>query len=174
MQYTTTNTEDVGQLRLYLDQADRANRPSLHERVKKLVESGNYNIKSISCRNVESTDEGSLGTKCILFRFDCLSSRTSVIHQVYAVFEDKKDGKYMINLSSCSCKKGQYFCSHLIGFLHIVGIVQNHNITSEEEFARTYPTRPELIYDEPIRIELNILRDMYRREQAQSKRQRKL
>jgi len=160
-------------LKHYLDSGNRADRPSLHERVKRLVESGSYSIKSISCRNVESIDEDTNGSKCILFRFDCLSSRTKVIHQVYAVFEDKKDGEYMIKLSSCSCKKGQYFCSHLIGFLHIIGIVQTHKINSEKELERLYPTKPELIYKEPIRIELNILKDMHRREEAQSKRQSK-
>ena len=107
----------------YLDSGNRADRPSLHEQVKRLVESGSYSIKSISCRNIKSIDEDANGSKCVLFRFDCLSSRTKVIHQVHAVFEDEKDGEHMIKLSSCSCKKGQCFCSHLIRFLHIIGIV---------------------------------------------------
>ena len=52
----------------------------------------------------------------------------------------------MVNLSRCSCKKGQYFCFHLIGFLYLVGIVQNH-ASNEEEFINTYPVQPELLYN---------------------------
>ena len=71
-----------------------------------------------------------------MFTVECLSSKTSVIHTVYAVFEDKEFGKFMRDLSSCSCKKGSLFCSHCIGFLYIVSVIQNAAVTSEEKFER--------------------------------------
>ena len=99
----------------------RQARPSIRERVKKLIDGGFYEIKSIKLRKMEVKDNGA---PCILICINCLSSKTSVMHTVYAVFEDKPNGRYLLDLSSCSCKKGEWFCSHSIGFLHLISIIQ--------------------------------------------------
>ena len=93
------------------------------------------------------------------------------MYQIYEVFKDKKDGKHMINLSSYSCKKGHQFYSHFISFLHIIGIVQNHNVSREEDIVKTCQVWPDLVHDEPISTELNMLHDKLGREKSQSKRQ---
>jgi len=89
----------------------RSCRPSIRQRISNLLRSGYYDLTSIKCRNVLSKNECE---DCILICCDCLSSKSSLMHTVYAVFEDKVAGNYKIDESSCSCKKGEYFCSHSI------------------------------------------------------------
>ena len=83
----------------------RMSRPSIRHRVMNLYRCGRFHPKSIQCRNVESSN----GMNCVLVVCECLSLKMSVVHKVYAVFEDKPDGKYQIDLSSCSCKKRRVF-----------------------------------------------------------------
>ena len=87
----------------------RHSRPSIRKRVQVLVTGGHFEPKTIKCRNVESSADGS---PHILVTCDCLSSTTSVMHTLYAVFEDKGSREYVVDLSSCSCKKGELFYSH--------------------------------------------------------------
>lgn len=146
----------------------RKDRPSIRKRVQLLVNGGFYDPKTIKCRNVESKADG---TKCVLLCCDCLSSKTSVVHTVYAVFEDRKDGVYLLDLSSCSCKKGGYFCSHSIGFLHFLSIVQQRNL-SREEFESNYKVNPKFITGVLMLIENAVAPDKFKRESAQRKRQK--
>jgi len=111
----------------------RMSRPSIRHRVMNLVCGGHFHPKSIQCRNVESSN----GMDCVLVVCECLSSKTNVVHKTYAVFEDKPDGEYQIDLSSCTCKKGEYFCSHLIGFLYLVSIFQ-HKVQTQSDFENAY------------------------------------
>lgn len=150
----------------------RADCPSLQERVKCLVESGNYGLQSIQCHNVESTIEGSEGAPCILFCIDCLSSKKKVIHQVYAVFEDKPGGKYLVDHSCCSSKKGSYFCLHLVGFLHMMSIMQQL-VDDQEEFHNTYPTNPHLLHSQPLLIKFLHVPEKFKCEQSQRKRRQR-
>ena len=148
--------------------AEREGRPSIRRRVAKLIKSGNYNPKSIRCRNVACRETG---VPCILFTVECLSSKTSVIHTVYAVFEDREGGKFMRDLSSCSCKKGSLFCSHCIGFLYVVAIIQN-TVPSEEEFESTYRASPQVLAAVPMMIENVCAADRFNSSSSQRKRQR--
>ena len=92
------------------------------------------------------------------------------MHTVYAVFEDKPGGKYCMELSSCSCKKGAHFCSHSIGFLHIAAILQQL-VESESEFENYYRVNPLLIQGVLMLIENAVAMDTYRKQNAQRKRQ---
>jgi len=91
------------------------------------------------------------------------------MHTVYAVFEDAPGGRYMLDVSSCSCKKGEWFCSHSIGFLHMLGIIQRRNY-SEEELLRNYRTNPLLIQGVLMLIENVILADSFKKQKSQRKR----
>ena len=146
----------------------RYDRHSIHERVLRLVQGGNYDVKSIQCRNVETIDSKE---QCILLRLDCLSSKKTTIHQLYAVFEDKPGGTFLMDLSVCSCRKGQFFCSHMIGLLHLLHILQSLTI-SQDIFENTYPISPKLVHKEPLPIELTVLTDQFHRQKSQTKRQR--
>ena len=116
----------------------RMSRPSIRVRVGNLFRGGHYDPKTIKCRNVETKSDG---TPCIMLMCKCLSSKSSVMHQVTAVFEDKPNGKYRVEESNCSCKKGEHFCSHSIGFLYLLSVVQK--LTSmdppqtQEQFEET-------------------------------------
>ncbi len=99
----------------------RCDRPSMRERVMKLFRGGFYDLKTIKCRNVRTSSDM---TDAVLICCDCLSSKTKVMHTVYAVFKDKPGGKYLVNNSTCSCKKGELFCSHSIGFLFVMATMQ--------------------------------------------------
>lgn len=143
-------------------------RPSIRHRVDKLFSGGFYDPKSIKCRNVESKEDG---TECILICCQCLSSKTSVIHTIYAVFEDKPGGQYLLELSSCSCKKGEHFCSHSIGFLHVMAVLQQA-ATSQEQFEKSYRINPQLIQNVLMLIENVVVADKFQQQNAQQKRQR--
>jgi hypothetical protein len=95
----------------------RMSRPSIRVCVKNLFLGGHYDPRTITCRNVEAKDDGA---PCVVMSCKCMSSKSSVLHTVYAVFEDKPNGDYLKELSSCSCKKGEEFCSHSIGFLYLM------------------------------------------------------
>ena len=101
----------------------RQSRPSIRQRVQVLVTGGHLEPKTIKYRNVASSADGS---PHILITCDCLSSTTSVMHTLHAVFEEKSSGEYVVDLSSCSCKKGELFCSHSIGFLYLISIICNY------------------------------------------------
>jgi hypothetical protein len=115
VQFITDDARDI-----YLGET-RKSRPSIRQRVANLFNGGHYDPKTMDCRNVETLTDG---TPCVLIRCKCLSSKSSVLHTTYAVFEDKPDGKYLVDESNCSCKKGEHFCSHLIGFLYLVNTMQ--------------------------------------------------
>ena len=104
---------------------------------------------------------------------ECLSSsKTSIIHSVYAVFEDKECGKFMRNLSSCSCKKGS--CSHCIGFLYVVSVIQNiMAVTSKEVFEKAYRVSPQLLAKVPMLIKNVCAADRFNCLVSQRKQQRK-
>ena len=140
--------------------------PSIRCWVKLLVTGGFYKPKSIKWKKDDSTKDG---TPCVLFCINCLSSKTSVLHTVYAVFKDKLDGKYMLDLSSCSCKKGQWFCSHSIGFLYIMAIIQQ-KVTTEKEFASKYCINPALITGVLMLMKNMLVSDTFRRQKAHRKR----
>lgn len=159
-------TDDV--IDLHLGER-RASRPSIRSRVKRLVGGGHYNPQSIKCRNTESKEDG---TKTILMCCECLSSKTSVVHTVYAVFEDKPDGKYRRDLSSCSCKKGELFCSHSIGLLYLVAILQQ-SVEDIAEFEEYYRVNPVLVQGVIMLIENTVVVDRFNAQNAQRKRQKK-
>lgn len=129
-----------------------------------------YDPKSIQCRNVESTEDG---TECILLTCKCLSSlKSGVVHTVFAVFEDKQNGSYLRGLSSCSCKKGSHFCSHSVGFLYLISTMQIKSET-QELFERYYVSNPLLKEAALMPIECSVIFDKFQQQSAQSKRQSK-
>ena len=148
--------------------AQRQMRPSIRNRVKKLIEGGFYEAKSIKLRRMEAKEDG---MPCVLACINCLSSKTSVMHTVYAVFEDKPGGSYKVDLSSCSCKKGEWFCSHSIGFLYLVGIIQRC-IVSEAQLLENYRINPLLVQGSLMLIENVVIKDSFKSQRSQRKRQR--
>ena len=137
----------------------RLSRPSIRNRVKKLFDGGFYEIKSIKTRKMESKENG---VPCILVCVNCLSSKTSVMHTVYAVFEDAPGGRYMLDLSSCSCKKGEWFCSHSIGFLYLVGVVQRC-VESETQLEKNFRINPLLVQGALLLIENVVVKDAFKK-----------
>ena len=147
---------------------ERKDRPATRLRVMKLFSGGFYDLNTLKCRNVEAKSDGS---KCVLMCCDCLSSTTKVIHKIYAIFEDKTNGKFLLKISSCSCKNGPYFCSHSIGFLFTISILQRLN-SSIREFTDSYRINPQYIQGELMLVENYINFDRYKAFESQSKRQR--
>ena len=150
--------------------AERSGRPSIRRRVQKLIDSGNYHCKSIKCRNVECKSEG---TPCIMIYCECLSSKTNTLHTIYAVFDAGPAGRFRRDLSSCSCKKGEHFCSHCIGFLYLLAIIQSPEVDSADTLQLAYRVNPSLLVGEPMLIENAVSSDLYNRSSSQRKRYRK-
>lgn len=147
----------------------RRDRPSLRKRVDNLFCNGFYIPSSMKCRNVESKSDGS---PCFLICCECLSSRTKTIHTVYAIFEDKPNGQYLLEHSSCSCKKGELFCSHSIGFLFVLRVLQ-HKAHSQAQFRDVYPVNPMIVQNSLMLLELVTMIDRFNTSRAQTKRQKR-
>ena len=146
--------------------AERKGQPSIRGQVQRLISSGNYDVGTIKCRNIAARDDV---RNCILFNVDCISSTTRFVHKVYAVFESCDGGEFLRSLSSCSCKKGEHFCSHAVGFLYVVGIVQSW-ISTEEEFVKNYRINPDYTAAVPMLIENVIAVDSFNQQREQRKR----
>lgn len=144
----------------------RSNRPSIRRRVKNLVAGGHYDLTSLKRRDVVTRNDGK---ECVLICCSCLSSKSGTMHTVYAVFEDTPDGKYLIDASSCSCKKGEHFCSHSIGFLYMVRVIQDNTLDTVKE---NYRPNPKLVQDNLMLIENAVVGDKFKQQNAQRKRRR--
>lgn len=150
-------------------------RPSIRVRVRNLFRGGHYDPKTIECRNVETKSDG---TPCIMLMCKCLSSKSSVMHQVTAVFEDEPNGKYRVEESNCSCMKGEHFCSHSIGFLYLLSVVQK--LTSmdppqtQEQFEDHYRVNPKCVQSSLMLIENIALVEKFLQSKSQrAKKKRK-
>ena len=93
------------------------------------------------------------------------------MHSIYAVFEDRVDGKYLVSHSSCSCKKGEHFCSHSIGFMFIMALLQQ-KVKSQEDLVKYYRKNASLIQGELMLVENATIRDKFRQHDSQRKRHR--
>ena len=144
--------------------------PNSEKRASLLVFGFHYNPQSIECVNVESKIDGS---KCIMFRVECLGSKkTRLIHMVHAVFEDKQGGVFLLSpYSTCSCDDGALFCSHMLGFLYLLGLIQDE--PSQAAFEKWYKADQELLLAKGALIEALTAMDKFNREVAQSNRQSK-
>ena len=149
-------------------------RTSIRVRVKLLFEGGHYDPKTIKCRNVEAKIDG---TPCIMISCKCMSSKSSVMHSIAAIFEDTEEGKYRVEESNCSCKKGEHFCSHLIGFLHMIACMQQAmNLDpphSQEQFEQFYRVNPKCVQSGLMLIENTVLFDKFQRELTQGMRRKR-
>ena len=125
-----------------------------------------YNPQSIECMNVKSKIDGQY---CILICVECLGSKkTRVIHTVHAVFEDR----FMLSpCSTCSCEGGALFCSHMLGCLYLLGLVQDE--PSQKSFEDWYKARQELLLATGALLETVVMMDKFNKEVSQSKRQEK-
>ena len=85
----------------------------------------------------------------------------------------------MRDLSSCSCKKGSLFCSHCIGFLYLISIVQCcvpsanvSGVSPERIFESNYRVSPQVSAAVPMLIENVCAIDAFNRSVSQRKRQK--
>lgn len=73
-----------------------------------LLKSGHLDLATLEAMNVSKYLVE--GTQLIAIRCNCLSSERSVVHKVYAVFQDKMNGDYIHSpCSVCSCNDGMFF-----------------------------------------------------------------
>lgn len=94
----------------------RKSRPSICQQVKNLFNVGHYDPKTMDCGNVETLIDG---TPCVLMECKCLSSKFSIMHTTYAVFELKPEGKYLMDDLTAAEKKESTF-----GFLYLANMMQ--------------------------------------------------
>lgn len=153
--------------------------PNSQRRACLLVYGYHYNPKSIRCKNVSSRINDS---PCILLCVECLGSKKTwhtvngktvkLIHTVHAVFEDKPGGRFLLSpYSTCSCDQGALFCSHMLGFLYLLGLAQDE--PSQDAFEKWYVARQELLLAAGALAETVVMMDKFKREIAQSARQAK-
>ena len=89
--------------------------PSIRVRVQRLFEGGHYDPKTITCRNVETKSDG---TPCIMFSYKCMSSKSSVMYAITAIFEDATNGRYRVDESNCSCKESTFVRINLVSCIN--------------------------------------------------------
>ena len=132
---------------------------------------GNISLKSIKVRNVQSDMRS--GKKLVAFAFQCLSAERSVVHNLYMVFENSKDGGYVPSpCSYCGCENGAFFCSHMLCFLHHASIIQRCNMT-QEEIEKVMPVDRRLSQNIPCLLANLALEDKMNRQKAQRNRHKR-
>lgn len=133
---------------------------SIRERAILLVQGGNYDLKQVEARNVGSTVSED-AQDLVLIRCPCYGSERDVEHMVHMCFRDVGDGglgSFMVSpFSSCGCEDGDLFCSHMLGWLLVLSLIQlmlqeDPGIT-ESAFVDMMPEHPRIIQSRPILVE---------------------
>lgn len=111
--------------------------------------------------------------KLIAFKFKCLSSERPIVHNVYMVFENDKDGEYVpAPASFCSCENGAYFCSHMLCFLYVMLGIQGPMVDMDQKQIEEFmPLDRRVVQAKPCLIENVLARSHIKRQEAQTERQ---
>jgi len=147
----------------------------VRERGQALVEGGNYRIDSLTCRNVMSKDPSDR-SDLVVFRCNCRASQKPDVYIVHLVFEQTTGGSFRsCPYSTCSCRDGELFCSHMIGLIVILGLAQIRGTKmGQEAFEERLPEDPKLVQSQPTLTENFAVRSVEKRKTVQLQRQTKL
>lgn len=117
-----------------VDEVFGPGQPALREKAKVKVKSGHYDMATLQL-GAALLDEGVPDTPSRVIVIACMvaASYKSDVYRVLLVFrtEDKKFVGFPT--SRCQCKNGRVFCSHMLGMLFVIAMIQKFkNVTFQE------------------------------------------
>ena len=100
--------------------------PALRLKSKRYVRSGHYDFTTMRQGDaiVNYGDDVGLDIPVRILKIDCCASLRSDVYQVLLVFNAETQAFLSFPISRCQCKNGRVFCSHMLGMLFVVSIMQ--------------------------------------------------
>lgn len=96
------------------------------------IENGHFNLRTLesttcNCRTLN-------GIECVrIFSIKCTPSAREDAYNISLVIRQSDDSFLQAPASRCSCPVGRFFCSHMLAFIVLFGMIQN--LTAEEDLA---------------------------------------
>ena len=98
-------------------------RSGVKQRAHTRVVSGHFDISTIKYTKCKIKIDNNNVT-CIVLCIDCVPSYKSQLYNVMLLFQES-DGSYIGSpFSRCCCPAGRVFCSHMLGFIEILYLIQ--------------------------------------------------
>jgi 5'-3' exonuclease len=119
-------------------------RSGVRSRAMLRVKDGHYNLKKLyTCDAVLSNQNNNEEPQPVtVFKFVVTPSLKSEEYDMYLVFQ-KGTGHYIFApVSRCSCPAGRYLCSHMLGGLQLLAILQNVTDSSSMQYFIDYMPEP--------------------------------
>ena len=120
-------------------------RCGVENRAMRLIAGGHFDLSTIKSCQIQCEFNGSMAP-CTMFQIKSTPSMKANACAVNLVFKmgsintDETSDRYMRSpYSHCDCPAGQMFCSHMLGFLGIVRIVQNKKLMSHDMAKVSFP-----------------------------------
>ena len=100
--------------------------PALRLKSKRYVRSGHFNYDTMRQGNaiINYGDDGHENVNVRILKIECCASLRSDIYQVLLVFNAVTKEFLPFPISRCQCKNGRVFCSHMLGMLFAISIMQ--------------------------------------------------
>jgi hypothetical protein len=108
---------------------------SLRTKAKRYVKSGHYDMSTLAMGAALLNEGREEPAKVIIMTCTVSASLRSDVYKVYLVFRLADKSFIGFPTSRCECKNGRVFCSHMLGLMFVIAIIQNlpedHNLYND-------------------------------------------
>jgi hypothetical protein len=142
-----------------------------------LIQGGNFDLMTMDVTNVGSSIDNNT-RELVLIHCSCYGSECDMDHMVHLCFVDSASGNGLFLISPfslCGCKDGDLFCSHQLGLLLALSLVQwwlelSPGI-SESDFLKMMLEHPCVLQGLLILIKWLVWATKYKSSKAATKRE---
>lgn len=121
------------------------NRGGVENRAMRLICGGHFDLSTLKLCLIDCKLNG-VTVKCTMYQIQSTPSMKANAYAVNLVFKlgiidgnDSADRFVKSPYSHCDCPAGQMFCSHMLGFLGIIRIIQKHFLLSYNKMIEIFP-----------------------------------
>ena len=120
-------------------------RGGVENRAMRLIPGGHFDLSTMKLCRIKSKFNGTVA-ECVMYQIKSTPSMKANAYAVNLVFREGVIDGEEIGLrfirspySHCDCPAGQMFCSHMLGFLGILRIIQKHVLLSHSKLVALFP-----------------------------------
>lgn len=116
----------------FIDQHLGTDRNGVKEKAWERIEKGHFDLRTLESTtcNCRTTN----GIECVrIFSIKCTPSARKDAYTIYSVFRQSDDSFLQAPASRCNCPVGRFFCSHMLAFIVLFGMIQS--LSAEEDLA---------------------------------------
>jgi hypothetical protein len=99
--------------------------PALRLKSKRYIRSGHYDYETMRVGNAMLKIGDVDNNPVMILKIDCCASLRSDVYEVLLVFNSADRSFQSFPVSRCSCKNGRVFCSHMLGLMFVISIIQS-------------------------------------------------